>query len=147
VAQPCAQALERARLFEAAARSRREGERRTALLEAAFAAAPAAVALLDREGRYVRVNAAYASLSGASPEAHAGKTPSEIWPSLSLAAHADAVRGVIEGRKALEVILAGEPRDVAGGARRRVETWFPVRVGGQVVGIGVIVRGEFAGLA
>lgn len=146
VAQPCAQALDRARLFETSTRSRRQVERRAELLEAAFGAAPEAVALVDREGRFVRVNRAYAELSGVSAEAHAGRTPAEVLP-FPAAAFAEALRAVTQGGGVEEVVLVGEPRDAPGTTRRRVETWFPVRLAGEVVGVGIIVRGEFAALA
>lgn len=140
VSQPCAAALERARLFDEAARSRAAAERQAALLAAFVAAAPTPLALLDRERRVVRVNEAFAAVSGLPVEGHAGRAAEEVLPGVAGAQLADAVRAALEDERAVERDVVGETRAAPGVTRRLSLTAFPVRVDGDVVGVGIAVR-------
>jgi PAS domain S-box-containing protein len=64
-------------------------------LDHLFRTVPSALAFLDREGRVVRVNSRFASLTGKPIEAHAGRTLREIAPQLA-AQLAPANRKIIE---------------------------------------------------
>ncbi len=61
----------------------RQAEETRAQLDALFRSTPVALALLDRELRYVRVNDAAASLLGRPPEALVGQSVLEVGPELS----------------------------------------------------------------
>jgi GAF domain-containing protein len=139
VAQPCAQALERARIFEQAAATRAEAERSAALLGALCGAAPLGLALLDHDMRFVHVNAAFARLNGLAPEGHVGRTPGEVLPAPVAAQVAEAFRAVVAAGAPVERALEAEG---AAGAppRRLAASWFPVRVGRDVAGVAVAVR-------
>jgi GAF domain-containing protein len=136
VAQPCAQALERARLFEDAAHARAEAEWTAALLSGIYGAAPVGLALLDREMRFLRVNSTFSRVDGLPPEAHLGRTPMELLPLAPGEQIVNAFRTVLETGLPLEREIAS----AAPAPRRFATSWFPVRVDGDVVGVGVLVR-------
>ncbi len=140
VAQPCAAALERARLFEDAARSRSEAESTAALLAAAYAAAPVGLALLDRDLRFVRVNDAFARLDGYSAEAHQGRRPLEILPGVAGEQLVALARRVVETGATLEEDVIGELRVAPGATRRLSASAFPVRVDGSLVCVEIVLR-------
>jgi PAS domain S-box-containing protein len=140
VAQPCAAALERARLFEQAARSRSDAEHEAARLGALVAAAPLPLALLDLAHRFVRVNEAFARLSGLSAEAHTGRTADEVLPGAAGAQVADALHCARDGGVVVERDVLGETRAQPGVTRRLGIAAFPVRAEGVLVGVGLVVR-------
>jgi GAF domain-containing protein len=141
VAQPCAQALERARLSELARTNQAEAERNAAVLDELFRAAPIGLALLDREMRYVRVNRQLAEMHGIPAEAHLGKTPLALLPGLPGEKMAEAFRKVVAtGAPVTGVAVAGETTAAAGTTGRWVGDWYPVRLGSAIVGVGVLVR-------
>lgn len=140
VAQPCAAALERARLFEEAARSRAEAESASAVLGALFDAAPAPLALLDGEGRIARANAAFAALAGAGPEAFAGAAVQDVLPGVAGEQVEAVLRAARESGAAEERDVVGETRAAPGVTRRLAATAFPVRVDGRFAGFGLFLR-------
>jgi GAF domain-containing protein len=140
VAQPCAQALERARLFEQAAHARADAEWTAALLSGMCGAAPVGLALLDREMRFLRVNGNFSRVDGLAPEAHLGRTPMELLPAARGEQIAAAFRTVIATGQPLEREMHGEPSPESDARPRFVASWFPVRVGSDVAGVGVVVR-------
>jgi PAS domain-containing protein len=138
VAQPCAQALDRARLFEDAALARAEAEWIAAMLSGMCGAAPIGLALLDRDMRFLRVNGTFAKVDGVSPDAHVGRTPLELLPAAHGQELADAFRTVVDTGEPLDrelPALAAHPA-----APRLATSWFPVRVASAVAGVGVVVR-------
>jgi GAF domain-containing protein len=140
LAMPCAQALERTRLTDAAARENRAAEWLASLLEGALAAVPVGFALLDREGRVVRTSERLALLAGTPAEAHRNRTPAELFPGFPGPALADGLRRALATGERIEQEVSGEIGAAAGTSRRLAITWFPVRVGGEVVGAGMMVR-------
>src|SRR5436190_19529597 len=69
-------AVDNARLYD-------QAERSLALLDTLFATAPVGLAFLDRDLRYVRVNAALAAINGRAPEEHVGERIQEVLPEAS----------------------------------------------------------------
>jgi PAS domain S-box-containing protein len=139
VAQPCAQALERARLFDDAARARAEGPPDAALFTAACAGAPIAVAVLDRELRFVRVNDAFAAADGLSPDAHVGRTPADVLQGAAREPIVAAFHEVIATGRPVDVAVEREPPDAAG-VPRFAATLFPVRAQGEIAAVGLLLR-------
>ena len=142
VAGPCAEALARARLYEAMTKNRFDAEWNAGVLDALFDAAPVALALIDREMRFTRVNSRLEEMNGIPAKAHVGRTPLELLPGVPGEQIAAAFRTVLENGRALEVTVLGETPAAPGTSRRWNETWFPVRVGGAIVGVGVLVVEE-----
>lgn len=111
----------------------------SALLEAAFRAAPIGLAVVDRGFRYVVVNDALAAMNGISAGDHVGRTVGEVHP--ELAAELEPIyRGVFTG---------GEPsveRELAvtaasGEERILLASHYPIRdQAGEVVAVRTVVE-------
>jgi GAF domain-containing protein len=140
VAQPCAQALERRRLVAEAVRARGEAEWTAALLSGLGGMDPVGVALLDRDMRFLRVNANFARLAGVAEAGCVGRTPVEVLPRVPEDKVKAAFGAVLETgitiERELEAVAPGTP----GRLHRYTTTWFPVRVHDEVAGVGVLVR-------
>jgi PAS domain S-box-containing protein len=118
---------------EHAARNAAEAAR--GLMEAVIAAVPVAIAVFDLDLRYVRVNDAYAALSGVSAADHVGGRLGEVLPMQADVA-ADLRRVLTTGRTILGRHL--ELLDVQGVARHFTVSYFPVSTsGGSRVGAGL----------
>ncbi|AKJ06719.1 PAS domain S-box-containing protein [Archangium gephyra] len=119
---------------------RKRAEERMAQLEALVAAAPAGMALLDGELRYVHINEALARSNGLSVEAHRGRTVAEVLPE-----HAPLVepllRRVLETGEPLRGLEArGLAAEEPGVVHHWVSDYFPVRArDGRVTGVGAAV--------
>ncbi len=139
IADQCAQALDRALLFEAERAMRAAAERDRAVLDGIFENAPLGIGLYDRDFRFVRVNPVLAGWDGAPAEAHPGRSVPELLPDLPWDELAPVLR---------DVLATGVPRldipvslhDADGRPRHFVEAWYPVRVGGETAGLGAIIR-------
>lgn len=143
LAMPCAQALDRARLYEAAAQQRAETEWNAATLAAMIGAAPVGLALLDRDFRFLRINEVLARIDGVPADAHLGRTPPEVLPGLTLPPVEEAFRRVLEtGQRVDDLKVVGETPAAPGTTRRFGVSLYPVRVGAEVVGVGLMVREE-----
>jgi PAS domain S-box-containing protein len=140
VAQLCAAALDRAQLFEEAKRSRAEAEGTAALLGAAWAALPVALALVDREGRFVRVSEAFARLVGVRADAQAGRTPKETLPGVAGEQLASAVAEALSTGAPVERDVVGETRAQAGATRTLATRATPVRLDASTVGVALVVQ-------
>ncbi len=140
VAQPCAAAIERARLFEEAAHSRAEAESASAVLAALVATAPAALALLDGDGRLVRANAAFAAAAGAGLDGLEGRTLGDVLPGVAGDQVAEMVRAARASGRPEERDVVGETRASPGATRRLRAVVFPVQVPGKFSGFGLFLR-------
>ena len=139
-AQQCAQALERARLFDAERRARERGARpRRARRD------------LRQRARRDRAHRPRAALRAGEPGArrdrrgdgggHVGRTPRELLPRLpheEVEASFHEVLGT--GRPKLEVAISGETPAAPGRLRHWRASWYPVRVEDEIIGLGVLVR-------
>jgi PAS domain S-box-containing protein len=117
----------------------RRAERESAALEALQLAAPVGFGFVDRELRWVRVNEALASFSGAPVEEHLGRTVAEmmpaVWPQLS-----PVCRHVLETwQPVLNRHIVGEAAAATPGAQTWLTSCYPVRVEGKVIGLGIVV--------
>lgn len=140
---------ERDALLERERQARREAEAMArerdeayALLDTLFAQAPVGLGFWDRALRFVRVNSALAEMNGLPPEAHLGKTPAELLPGLvGVETIMAGWREILAtGEPLLGVEVSGETPAAPGSERHWVENWFPVRVRGEIVGIGAVVE-------
>ncbi len=112
-----------------------------AIRDALITDAPVGVAFLDRQLRFRLINEQLAKINGVPREQHIGRTPAEILPDIP------AEFLMTQGK---EVMTSGEPhRDLEvtghtpaapGVVRHWMEHWYPVRVGGDVIGVGVLVE-------
>jgi PAS domain S-box-containing protein len=121
-----------------------EQKRATTLLDALFSQAPVGLAYLDREGRYVRVNETLAASNGVPVDEHLGRRSAEIipelWPRI-----APAVDRVLEhGEAVLNREITGATPATFGQARHWRASYYPVRTGQEVEGVGVVAIDETA---
>ncbi|WP_257449254.1 GAF domain-containing sensor histidine kinase [Archangium lipolyticum] len=122
--------------------ARDETERllREAQVDALVEAAPAGLALLDTELRYVRINEALASANGLPVEAHLGKSVSEVVPA-SAPVIESLMRRVLETGEAVRGHeFSGAPANDPGALHHWAGDYFPVRArDGRVFGVGGVV--------
>lgn len=127
-------------LAERSEADKREAELRLAEVEEVYRTTPQAMALLDRELRYVRINRHLAEINGLPVEDHIGRLMAEVVPALGDQV-LDPVRHVFETG---EPIIDQRVEGTTGGSDGEVRTWecdwYPVRQGGEVVSVGVNVR-------
>lgn len=109
-----------------------------AALEALLARAPAGLALLDGELRYVHVNEHLARINGLPAEQHLGRTLSEILPTIGPSLE-PWIRAVLEtGEAHLDVpVMQRRPLPPAE-ARHFAASYYPVPMAGGL-GVGAIV--------
>jgi PAS domain S-box-containing protein len=119
-----------------------ESQRRTAesltLMETLQQAAPVGFAFVDRDCRIVRINETLAEVNGAPPDEHIGRTIAEMVPDV-WAQMEQVYRRVLEtGEPAMNIEVErqrqGEPD-----FRHWLASYYPVRVDGDVLGLGIIV--------
>lgn len=149
IAHHCSQGIVRADLFESerrhrlraeeAARGRAEAQ---AVLDALVQNAPLGIGFWDREMRFRLINRALADMNGLAPEAHLGKTPTEVLPGLDGIGEVERCwRQILATGDSLEnVEVSGETPAEPGRRRTWRESWYPVRTESEIIGIGGLVR-------
>jgi PAS domain S-box-containing protein len=111
------------------------------LLDTVYATAPVGLCVLDREMRYLRINARLAEINGLPPEAHLGRTPAEVVPGIADVAAALHRKVVETGEPQLGVEVAGETPAQPGVERTWLESWLPLRdAEGRIVGVNVVAE-------
>ncbi|SIO47168.1 PAS domain S-box-containing protein [Singulisphaera sp. GP187] len=130
---------ERRRAEEELRHSRERLSETLAQLEALVAGAPFALALLDSDLRFVRLNEAMARLNGEPTSVHLGRSYGEI-VSAAAAIDESALREVIEtGVPRLGVYHEGEMPGLPGYVGRWLSNWYPVcATDGRVLGVGIM---------
>ena len=115
-----------------------EQQRSEAILQAFMAASPIALALFDRDLRFLYVNQALAQLNGLSPDQHLGRTLSEVVPQMA-PQFAPMLRQIMETQQPiLNLAFHGEVRP--GIVRSTLANHYPVCLPhGEVIGVGVAV--------
>lgn len=128
---------ERSVLLSAERAARSTAEEALGLVEAILTSAPVGIAVFDLDLRYVRVNEAYAALSGMPAADHVGGQLGDVL-ALQADVGADLRRVVTTGRTILgrNVDLITDPE--AGEQRSFTVSYFPVRTtAGALVGAGL----------
>ena len=127
---------ERSVLLSAERAARDTAEEALGLVEAIVGSAPVGIAVFDLDLRYVRVNDAFAALSGMPAATHVGARAGEVLE-LPPAFGADLRRVVTTGRTILDRAIA---LDDAAGSRHFTISYYPVRTTtGVLVGAGATV--------
>ncbi len=108
-----------------------------ALMEALQRSAPVGLACLDRDFRFVRVNDALAEMNRLPVDDHIGRPVAEIipefWPQLEL-----PCRGVLKTGEPIVNHIVGCDGSV-GRAGHWLNSIYPIRSNGMIVGLGVLV--------
>ena len=111
-------------------------------LDAFFTTAPAGLAILDGELRYVQLNETLALMNGRSVVEHLGKPVREVLPAIASTLEPLLERILETGEPALNVEVTGETPAQPGMIRYWRASYFPLpgeRGGGRPDGIGAIV--------
>ena len=119
-------------------RSERRGAESLTLLETLQSEAPVGFGFVDREFRTVRVNETLAAMNGLHAEQQIGRTVEEampdVWPRV-----APMYRQVlVTGEPIINVEVEGETPS-SGERRCWLSSLYPVRLGDEVIGIGLVV--------
>ncbi len=110
-------------------------------LEATYQSAPVGLCVLDRELRFVRINARLAEMNGRPVDAHVGRTVREVLPELADTAEPLLRRVLATGEPLVGVEITGVTAAAAGVERTWVESWYPLRGrGGEVVALNVVAE-------
>ena len=109
------------------------------LLDALFAASPVGLGLVDAGFRFRRINQAVAETNGLPQEAHIGRTIAEVlpdlWPTLE-----PLYRRVLEsGEPVRNLEVEGETSKSPGYRQNWLVNYYPVRLGGSVIGVGFTI--------
>ncbi len=114
--------------------------KRNPWLDAFFTAAPAGLAILDRELRYVQLNETLAAMNGLSVQAHLGRPVREVLPALAPVVEPILQQILATGEPALNIEVSGETPAQPGATRHWLASYFPLPGrGGRPAGIGAIV--------
>jgi two-component system CheB/CheR fusion protein len=116
-----------------------ERDEATALLNTVLDQAPIGIALFDSQLRFIRLNEALAGLDGLPAEAHLGKTVSELLPHLDGAVD-EALRRVLSTGESQSSEVAAETPAAAGETRHWSLYAYPLRLSGQIAGVGAMVE-------
>jgi two-component system cell cycle sensor histidine kinase/response regulator CckA len=140
LAKRAAIAVDNARLYREAEEALRDKARSLAILDTVFRGAPIGLAFVDRELRFVRVNEAFAAMTGGSVDAHLGRTvPQVLGPEAPVgSAPFEAVFGT--GHPVLEQETVRPPRGDETQPRVYLASFYPVSdASGGVEWVGCIV--------
>jgi PAS domain S-box-containing protein len=130
---------ERAILLSAEHAAREMSEEALGLVEAILTSAPVGIAVFDLDLRYVRVNEAYADISGVPAEDHLGGRIGDVVP-LPYEVGADLRRVVTTGRTILDRIVVLPDMERPDELRHFRVSYYPVRTtAGVLVGAGATV--------
>src|SRR5438128_11443933 len=116
-------------------------------LDAFFTTAPAGLAILDRELRYVQLNDTLALMNGRPVADHVGKSVREVLPAIAATLEPLLQRILDTGEPVLNIELSGETPAQPGVTRYWRASYFPLAAGGRrgkngAGGIGAIVVGD-----
>jgi PAS domain S-box-containing protein len=130
---------ERAVLLSAEHAARRSSEEALGLVEAILSSAPVGIAVFDLDLRYVRVNDAYAEISGIDAATHIGNRVGDLVP-LPYEVRADLRRVVTTGRTILDRVVELPDRRAPEELRHFRVSYYPVRTtAGVLIGAGATV--------
>jgi PAS domain S-box-containing protein len=137
LAAQCAQALERARLYDAERRARTAAQVTLARLNAIMETVPVGLGLWDSELRFARLNGRLAQLLGLRPEEPLGKTLHEVLPDLAPSVEPLFQRVLVTGQPVVDVEVS---RQLPGGRHYWLTGYYPVlSEDGCILGLGAVV--------
>jgi diguanylate cyclase (GGDEF)-like protein/PAS domain S-box-containing protein len=108
------------------------------LLDTLQSSAPVGFAFLDRDFRFARVNEKAAAINGLSIEDHIGRTLADINPQAWSQIEPSYRKVMSEGDPLVNLeVTSGSAKD-PGEAHTWLESYYPVRVAGEIIGIGEV---------
>ena len=109
-----------------------------ALLQGIEASAPVGFKLVDHEFRIIRINERLAAVNHLPVEAHLGRTVAEVVPGLWSQLE-DVYRRALHGEVVSNLELSTADSEAPEGVRHWLASYYPVRVGDAIVGVGNVV--------
>jgi PAS domain S-box-containing protein len=131
---------QRKRAEEALRLAHNEVSLREKQLNSFFRGATAGLALLDKDMRYLQINATLAEINGIPVEQHIGRTVREVVPRLASALEPVFQQVLTTGEPALDFELTGETPSLPGIQRHWMLSYFPIAgADGRPNAVGAIV--------
>ena len=110
-------------------------------VESYFDAVPVGIAVLDREGRYVKVNRRLAEIDGVQPDELIGKVARDLWPNYAATNEPYVQRVLGTGVPILNVEMRLPlPSDPDGGDHDWLVSFYPLREGDEVRGVSIVIQ-------
>ncbi len=131
---------ERERAIAELERVHRTAEEALTLLGTLQAEAPIGFGLVDRGLRLVRLNHELAAILGAPIEAVVDRDMAEVLPSALWEQVEPVYRQILAGGEAVRGQRVIARQGTNGGTREITTSHYPVHVGGQIIGVGVVVQ-------
>ncbi len=128
--------------IEARAANEAQVRQTLAELRAVYDSVPVGLALVDRDLRFLNINARIAAISGLPTGSHIGRTAAEVLPAGVADPVQAAQRKVLEtGRPVLDIACSGETSGTVRNTRHWLASCHPVTNGeGQVTGVSAVLQ-------
>jgi PAS domain S-box-containing protein len=123
------------------ARSESSARRHSEGIGPIYDSAHIGLCVLDRDLRFVHINAHLAQINGIAADEHIGRTVREVLPALADALEPGLRRVIDTGEAAHDVEVSGETSAQPGVRRIFTESWLPLRdASGEIVGINIVAK-------
>ena len=140
LAARAALAIENARLYQETQQAARRLEDNVALLDALLVNAPVGISFLDRDLRYIRINAMMAQINGVDSAAVAGRSLAEVLPDVAPRVEPLCRRVLATGEPLVGMEVSGETPAAPGERRHFLANYYPIfSREGPPVGLGSAV--------
>jgi PAS domain S-box-containing protein len=141
LARRAATAVDNAQLFSETQAARRDAQDSLAVVDAVFGAAPVALAFMDTDFQFVRVNDALASINGLPAEEHFGRSLRDVLGDELADGIEPYHRQVLDtGEAILDLPAEGHSAAAPEEARNWLISYYPVRdAADAVIGVGVVI--------
>jgi len=123
-----------------AARSTRQLDEATAILEWLSVAAPVGFALFDGEMKFRMINPRLAEIHGVAREDHIGRTPSEVLPRVPTELVPKVHREVMQSGQPRSIDVVTETPATGGRVHTYATHWYPVKAESVTIGVGLLVE-------
>ncbi len=111
-----------------------------ALLETLFTRAPIGLGFWDRKLRFVRVNQALAEMDGLPVHEHLGRTVADLLPGMDASITSSLAKVLDTGEPLLNQEVAGHTPATPGRLRHWSASYYPIRLGSEVAGVGAVFQ-------
>jgi len=119
--------------------ARAQADESLALLDTLQASAPIGFALVDRDFVFQRINESLAEIDGLPVAEHLGQPVRDVVPGLWDQLE-PSYQQALAGEAVHDVEIVGETPARPGERRAWLASYYPVRTGGEVAGVGVVAR-------
>jgi PAS domain S-box-containing protein/putative nucleotidyltransferase with HDIG domain len=122
-----------------ARRLQRSAAEAPSLLKTLLATAPVGLGFVDRQFRIVHTNETLAAVNGSAVQDQIGRTVAELRPTIWPQVEAIYRQVVARGEAVVNVEVSGEIAAEPGRLHHWLASYYPVRLDGEVIGVGLVV--------